>query len=104
MIGYIKGRGLPVEFPNFHMTCPYLVDLYLLMLTSWYRACVVGMNIAVLISEWEKNTNIALRQLRQLIYINHPRLPVATVCVHIEVSCVDNILPEKSLDRWKKMG
>ena len=54
MIGYIKGRGLLVEFPNFHMTCPYPVDLYLLMLTSWYRACVVGMNIAILISEWEK--------------------------------------------------
>ena len=77
------------------------------MLSSQYRASgigVAGTTMAVLLFGWEKNTNIALRQLRQLIYINHPRLPVATVCVHIEVSCVDNILPEKSLDRWKKMG
>jgi len=31
-----------VDFPNFHMICPYPDDLYLLMLTSWYRAGGIG--------------------------------------------------------------
>ena len=102
-----KGRGSPTEFiVTWHvytwMTC------ICLMLSSQYRASgigVAGTAIAVLLFGRENNTNILLRQLRQLIDINHPRLTYSnSLCTYRSQLCWQHFLPENSLDRWKKNG
>ena len=85
-----KGRSSPVEFIYCHMACLYLDDLYMFNVVvsvqgqwhwcGWYSHSRTAF--------WAgKNTNIPLKQLRQLIYINHPRLTCSNcLCTYTIVS------------------